>query len=835
MDSFSGSSLPHRAVCALLLVMGGTRRVPWVDWDEWEEVRVGLSGDDVAARDSAINRVADWRRRGRVPHAVDCTASLLETRSLDPGVPGSNPSTPNVSENMLRLAYAAAIVRMVNGAVDPSQKGKYAAPVMTLAKRLGIPIVLVDVRMAASHNEMPQLTLLRHASERALQWLFERYWGAQKNQLEELRKGARSAALDLVTAEFCRRKKAEANTQRALANRGKGDRKSRGKSHGSVESSSSDDSDDSDDDDDDEDDDADDNERVNTHTSAEHNLLRSPKKLKQSATNRFFAAAARDDIRTCVDALMHVGVCVARDEVNATAGTRGTATAETQRLNTHTSATTKPSFEDWSLVVKRLRKRWVTLDEELFLAAVEAALDRLNVVDGNSIVNSQDNSDVFALVATAATQVIADSFSFQKNEKNENEKQITERKEKLVWFMTRRALQLSTAQMSSAQNQFFKALIDTAPGAGQTFKTAAGKLLGEFLGNNKSDKKVSPNGVARSASTPMDDDDDSAFLKAVRAGLAKKRKKSLESEGKGKGKVARKSLDETKSENKKKSFPKSYGAFSKVADWTPCAVGDLPKHLRSDEGAWRVDPGEALQLAVMGSEQIDGENGTDSTKADLLWGKWPDEKNNFVGFGFGLNGVDYSLGAPFVDVTRRVVPGPGCVDVNSGDSNNHTTSYQTKYPYVPDEAVVAAGEIASGRSRVGENNYLSNSRLATVTSMPLVDSMQGALSVVFMDPDDDSDTEPIHGEGEAKSYEQTVSDANDFDRETSENNDDDSDGGWGYDDPVDTTEELKEQGEEPQISDDDDDLGVALRVGGVRVKLSEDDRKNVAADVQCLM
>ena len=32
---------------------------------------------------------------------------------------------------------------MVNGAVDPSQNGKYAAPVMTLAKKIGIPVVLV--------------------------------------------------------------------------------------------------------------------------------------------------------------------------------------------------------------------------------------------------------------------------------------------------------------------------------------------------------------------------------------------------------------------------------------------------------------------------------------------------------------------------------------------------------------------------------------------------------------------------------------------------------------------------------------------------------------------
>ena len=46
---------------------------------------------------------------------------------------------------------------MVNGCVDPSQNGKYAAPVMTLAKKIGIPVLLVNVRMEASHQALPQV------------------------------------------------------------------------------------------------------------------------------------------------------------------------------------------------------------------------------------------------------------------------------------------------------------------------------------------------------------------------------------------------------------------------------------------------------------------------------------------------------------------------------------------------------------------------------------------------------------------------------------------------------------------------------------------------------
>jgi hypothetical protein len=186
------------------------RRVPWKDWDEWEWVRAGVSGHDVALRDRALRRVEEWRTfQGHVPHAVEVTAQLMEARQMDRGVPGA--PGPFVSESMLRLTYAMvrgaraiddaldldrfsprhpderaniidrsdpvrappppapppppqALVRMVNGCVDPSQNGKYAAPVMTLAKKIGIPVLLVNVRMEASHQARPMHTFFTRPS-----------------------------------------------------------------------------------------------------------------------------------------------------------------------------------------------------------------------------------------------------------------------------------------------------------------------------------------------------------------------------------------------------------------------------------------------------------------------------------------------------------------------------------------------------------------------------------------------------------------------------------------------------------------------------------------------
>ena len=336
--------------------------MPWRDWSEWDRVRSGLCGDDPEARDASIARVADWRRRGRVPHAVDCTASLLETRALDAGVPGNvTGASPRLSaplsENMLRLAYAAALVRMVNGAVDPSQKGKYAAPVMTLAKRMGIPAVLVDVRMAASHQEMPALALLRHASERALQWLFERYWHAQANQLRELRRGAALAAEDLVAAEAARRVKAERNVSFRKAERGKGKAKTRARNGGvHVEDESDEDSESDDDDDDDSS--GGENEERRTKDEAGRTPP-SPRRARRNATNRLFAAASREDTETCAVALLSVAVGVCRP-IDGEA---------------HGSNPANPTLGDWRAIAARLLKRWPTLDEALLLKAAEAALE----------------------------------------------------------------------------------------------------------------------------------------------------------------------------------------------------------------------------------------------------------------------------------------------------------------------------------------------------------------------------------------------------------------------------------------------------------------------------
>jgi hypothetical protein len=265
-------------------------------------------------------------------------------------------------------------------------------------------------------------------------------------------------------------------------------------------------------------------------------------------------------------------------------------------------------------------------------------------------------------------------------------------------------------------------------------------------------------------------------------------------------------------------------------------------------GSKRVDARDALRLAAERADFLVTTRSATTepepeknnrTKADLLWARWP----RFVGFGAETTReekkekesprTNYAVGAPFADETRRALAGPGPDSLYALD-------------YVPDEAVAAAGEMASGRFLCGsattDGAFLVRDE---IDETPARVSMRAAASLVFVDPDDDSDTEPMEvgdekGTGRALNggeEKETTSDA--FEK--------DDDDVWGYDDPEEDDDETKKldeplarrdaisSDEEKDEAEDENDDGVAVRVGGVRVKLSKADRNAVAADVECLM
>lgn len=165
-----------------------------------------------------------WRAITALPHALNATLSLLAAEQLDRKRSSetaessySERTTRPASALSIRQAYATAIIRLVNGLVDPLQMGAYARSIAAIAAQIGFPQWLVELRHAATHEELPSLELLRSATDevnvyyfcsklqlmvstQALTWLLHNYFlpslsetstsssqSSQTNQLQAIR------------------------------------------------------------------------------------------------------------------------------------------------------------------------------------------------------------------------------------------------------------------------------------------------------------------------------------------------------------------------------------------------------------------------------------------------------------------------------------------------------------------------------------------------------------------------------------------------------------------------------------------------------------------------
>lgn len=93
---------------------------------------------------------------------MESTLALLVVIQQD-----RNTSGASFNHLSLRQSYAAAVIRLVNGLVDPLQLGAYARSIASIAAQLGLPAWLVELRHAATHEDLPSLELLREAARQA--------------------------------------------------------------------------------------------------------------------------------------------------------------------------------------------------------------------------------------------------------------------------------------------------------------------------------------------------------------------------------------------------------------------------------------------------------------------------------------------------------------------------------------------------------------------------------------------------------------------------------------------------------------------------------------------
>ena len=83
------------------------------------------------------------------------------------------------------LVSALILTRFVTGLLDSHQDKRRKLSMYSIAKTLGLPATYVELRHQATHEELPSLTKLRAASQKALRWIWDYYWVQLPSQQDE--------------------------------------------------------------------------------------------------------------------------------------------------------------------------------------------------------------------------------------------------------------------------------------------------------------------------------------------------------------------------------------------------------------------------------------------------------------------------------------------------------------------------------------------------------------------------------------------------------------------------------------------------------------------------
>ncbi|KAJ0985225.1 hypothetical protein J5N97_003581 [Dioscorea zingiberensis] len=178
-------------------LMAGYKLVPWSTWDQWNFVRESIFSSNPESVSAALRRITAWRSRGCLPIAIDVTAVIVETQQKDPFFREGLMDESLRSEELLAMLYCMAIVRLVNGFVEPAHK-KTGRSISELADAIGFPRVLIDIRHESSHRDLPALQLVRLASIKALDWLKSNYWESQRKAIPDVQKEIRSRLRKMI-------------------------------------------------------------------------------------------------------------------------------------------------------------------------------------------------------------------------------------------------------------------------------------------------------------------------------------------------------------------------------------------------------------------------------------------------------------------------------------------------------------------------------------------------------------------------------------------------------------------------------------------------------------
>ena len=142
--------------------------------------------------ESGLKTLEVWRKRGSVPKAVLITHDLLSILHSD----GASKNDFD-SDLVRRHALSSALIRCVNMFCDAEQQGRFAVAISGIAARIGLPVMLVDLRHAGTHGQsLPALDVLEEAARVALDWLKKTYWLPMSKWREDLQTAIEHSQLD---------------------------------------------------------------------------------------------------------------------------------------------------------------------------------------------------------------------------------------------------------------------------------------------------------------------------------------------------------------------------------------------------------------------------------------------------------------------------------------------------------------------------------------------------------------------------------------------------------------------------------------------------------------
>ncbi len=128
-------------------------------------------------RRRGVDTVLMWVQRSpsSIPPFIEATSALIDATLIEG------------NEHQLRLAYSMAVVRAVNLIVDTIQDDTVRArtSVLSLAKKLDLPLWLVKIRHSATHEALPSIQVLRLASEQLINYLVKVYWIPQETLVRD--------------------------------------------------------------------------------------------------------------------------------------------------------------------------------------------------------------------------------------------------------------------------------------------------------------------------------------------------------------------------------------------------------------------------------------------------------------------------------------------------------------------------------------------------------------------------------------------------------------------------------------------------------------------------